>query len=87
MQISPGPRNCGEAWTSLRDVSSNPCRLHVARHWRALSGATQTRCTSDLVVNPTVPNANLGAVAARVTARHSDDDDDDDGDGDGDDEQ
>jgi hypothetical protein len=32
-----------------------------------------------------VPNANLGAVAARVTARHSDDDDDD-GDGDGDDE-
>ena len=46
------------------------------------SGATQTRCTSDLVVNPTVPNANLGAVAARVTARHSDDDGDD---GDGDD--
>lgn len=37
-------------------------------------------------MNPTVDNANLGAVAARVTARHSDDDDDGGDRGDDDDE-
>ena len=43
------------------------------------------RCTSDLVVNPTVPSANLGDVPARVTAVHSDHDDDNDNDNDDDD--